>query len=227
MKNAEYFQTFSPNGVYRTKDHIERIWLDKTNRLGMRYIGDCTWVSEWCGHARKIMNLYLLKGDSAIIQWGWNFDFVPEVHGSVLKYFRTEKSASIQVQQLPQAFVDSADWNEFRIPMHADNLNKLEEEVLRVWSITESQILEWYARVNSAGQMITELDRQIAHGKYYRLFLVEQNYMKAFLLAAAGDTEQAVPLLRQTRIYTSAAEPLREKITAKLHSCVGLKGKLL
>lgn len=208
---------FSPDGQYRTRDHIESLLEDEMSRLGMRAAGDLTWCSEWADGARRVISLFLLKGDSAVFEWGYNFDFLPEIHSGRIRYFRTEKSIHAQLRQLPREFADMADWSTYSLPMHSSDLPSLEAEILRIWHNTEPQITEWFSRITLEKDMRAELERQISRGKYYRLLLPEQKYVLAFLTARSGDISGAESLLTATNTFLIASPGIQTKLLARLN----------
>lgn len=81
------------------------------------------WFSPWENHRRKVFRLYVLKGYSAPIFWGYNYDFVPwessvlsvnrtlsALNCGELKYFRTEKSVRIDYKGEIFPYIDYDFW---------------------------------------------------------------------------------------------------------------------
>jgi|GEM_PF-1970476 len=187
--------------------------------MGLRSAGEGTWLSEWENGARRVISLFLLRGDCAVLCWGWNYDFLPEVHSGRIKYFRTEKSVSLQLRQLPREFIDGTDWSEYRVHLHARQPEELKENVLAVWRLTEPQITGWYSKTDTPEKMLSELERQKEHGGYYRVFYPEQAYVQAFLTARYKDVQMAEKLLQGTKVYREASAENMEKLMRKLRSC--------
>lgn len=175
------------------------------------YDGNYTWYGQWQEDMRPVIKVFLLKGLSGILEWGWNYNFLPEYHSGRMKYFRTEKNARPQLRTFPSGFVAIKEWRQNLIPRCSSDKVLLMRMIDRAWKKTRPEIRAWYRRVNSYESMIEELERQIEFGKYYDLLYPEQEYIKAFLLAKTGRSQEALRALEKSHFWSEADEKLREK----------------
>ncbi len=216
-KAEAYNKIFGPNGTYHTKDYLDDMVSPLIQgQFKMQYNGAYTWYGSWNQHMRKVISIFLLKGDSGIFKWGYNFDFLPEFMSGRFQYFRTEKSVKAQLRDLPKTFIDFENWGDYLIPMNADDLKCLENRITDVWEITQPSISDWFERVNSLEAALAELEYQISYQKYYKMFVPEQTYIKAFLTAAMGDEKRGIEILKETSTYKEAGSINQEKLVAKI-----------
>lgn len=211
-------KVFFPGGEYKLKDCMDlrlRAEIDKIFKVA-GYDGGYTWYGQWQEDMRPVMKVFLLKGNSGILEWGWNYNFLPEYHSGRIQYFRTEKNAKPQLRTLPSGFVAIKEWRQNLLPCCSSDKAMLMRIIGQVWKKTRPEIRDWYRRVNSYESMIEELERQINYGKYYALLLPQQEYIKAFLLAKTGRGEAALRSLERTRFWNEADERLREKVIQRL-----------
>jgi len=180
------------------------------------YDGKYTWYGNWENDARPVIKIYLLKGNSGILEWGWNFRFLPEIHSGKLQYYRTDKNSRPQLRNLPLGFVEMKEWRQSLIPCYSSDKNKLLKQIRKVWKITAPEIESWYQHVNSYERMVEELDRQIAFGKYYSLFYPSQEYIKAFLLARLGRGKEAEAAVKESDCWKDSDDLLKYKVLEKL-----------
>lgn len=213
IKNASEQDCFRSDGQYRTADYLDRILTPKICRCyPMQYSGSYLWYGQWSGGFRKVIRLFLLKGDSAILEWGYNFDFLPEIKSGAIRYFRTDKSVTIQLREFPKPFIDFGQWDSYKIPMHAADCGRLAHKLEEVWELTRPDINAWFDRVSSLETMIEETESQMESQKYYRILLPEHRYMKAFLLARLGEKALGRTSLEQSRTYQEAGQKNQNRL---------------
>lgn len=206
-------KAFFPGGEYKLKDHVDnRLHTEICRIFEAKYDGNYTWYGQWQEDMRPVMKIFLLKGCSGILEWGWNFDFLPEYHSGRMQYFRTEKNPKPQLRTFPSGFIDMKEWRQYLFPCCSSDMALLVRKIGQVWKKTLPEIRKWYLRVNSPESMIGELDRQIEYGKYYHIFDPEQAYIKAFLLARTGQSQEALHCLEKTCLWREADSLLRNKI---------------
>lgn len=213
--------------AYHSKQFFDELLTPVIKKqFDLRYDGSHTWYGPWENHMRKVITMFFLKGDSAIMEWGYNFDFLPIVKSNRIVYYRTEKSIQAQLRTFPKAFIDMAgmaEWKKYKIPMHVRNKEQLEQNIQEVWKITVPQITDWFLHVDSLETAIHEAEYQVEYGKYYRLFSPGQLYVKAFLQAQIGNIEQAENLLKETWMYNNASAVIQDKLLKKLRSLFALE----
>lgn len=215
--NLSYENCFISDGCYSIKDYIDRILsLQIEKELYMQYVGPYKWCGQWENGARRVLQLFLIKGDSAIFEWGYNYQFLPIIKGGKIIYQRTDKNMQAQLRSMPTTFIDFGDWKPFCIPMHAKREDKLIERIKSVFDRTNPDIINWFERTASVEAMIKEADLQIQHGNYYSYFYPSQQYVKAFLLSANNQIKQAVVELEASDMYQEASEENRNKLKCKL-----------
>lgn len=180
------------------------------------YDGSHTWFGSWENHMRKVITMFFLKGDSAIMEWGYNFDFLPIAKSNRIVYYRTEKSVRTQLWTYPKSFMDVTQWKDYKIPMHVRSKEELGKSIEAVWKLTLPEIMDWFLRVNSIETAICEAEYQIEYGKRYAIFSPRQLYVKAFLLAYTGDMESAERILKETLEYDDISEDMQGKLLKKL-----------
>lgn len=213
----EYCEYFPSDGAYSTKEYIDQIFSPKiAHEFHMQYVGNYKWCGVWENGTRPILQLFLLRGDCAIFEWGYHYHFLPILKNGKLTYQRTDKSAQTQLRDLPDPFIDIKDWHPFSIPMHAKYEDKLIGRLEEVWNKTFPFIKDWYAKTATIEDMIREADRQLRYQKYYSYFFPSQQYIKAFLLAATGQATEATATLTASDIYGEADEKNRQKLMEKL-----------
>jgi len=206
-------RAFGPGGEYKLKDCIDARLHAELDRIFevAGYDGSYTWYGEWRQDMRPVIKVFLLKGDSGILEWGWNYNFLPEYHSHRLQYYRTEKNARPQLRTFPGGFVAMKEWRQNLFPCCSSDRVLLLRMIDRAWKKTRPEIRAWYNRVNSFESMLEELNRQIEYGKYYDILYPEQEYIKAFLLAKTGRRQEALRSLARSRFWSEADENLREK----------------
>lgn len=211
-------KAFFPGGEYRLKDCMDLRLRTEINKIFevAGYDGSYTWYGQWQEDMRPVIKVFLLKGCSGILQWGWNYSFLPEYHSGRMQYFRTEKNARPQLRTFPSGFVDIKEWRQNLFPCCSSDRVLLMRMIDRAWKKTRPEIRAWYRRVNSYESMIEELDRQSEYGKYYACLSPQQEYIKAFLLAKMGRSQEALRSLERTRIWSEADDNLRQKIVRYL-----------
>lgn len=227
-RKTRYTETeyFPVDGEYYFKDYVDEILTPLVNEIGaFQYGGNYRWYGPWEGHIRKCIVLFLLKGDSAIFEWGYNYDFLPHYESKRLRYYRTEKAVFHQLRDMPKEFVamtEKKEWGKYLIPRHANDIEQWREKIREVWSVTKPQIEDWYARVNTIETMCEELDRQMEYKHYYALFVPEQQYVKAFLTAYQGDMEEANICIQKTAWYQEMQDEMRVKLIGKLENVLAI-----
>lgn len=207
-------------GEYKLKDLGDTVLHSEIARLFeiAGYDEKYTWYGTWKNGMRPVITVFLLKGNSGILEWGWNFDFLPEEHSGKLQYFRTDKNPKPQLRMFPSGFAEMKEWRQNLIPCNSTNKDKLIEMIKKVWKETVPEIQTWYQRVNSYEKMIEELDRQTACGKYYEILLPEQQCIKAFLLSKLGRKEEAMAVFKETKFWKKSDDLLRQKALLKLET---------
>ena len=216
-KNGHREFVFAPDGQFRTKDYIADVLNEEmAKHFNMKYMGNYVWCGEWEKNRRKVIRLFLLKGDSTIFEWGYNFDFLPEIVSGKLQYFRTDKRIHIQLREMPKQFIDGGKFYDYRLPMHAADLDMLKEKISYVWHKTYPEIERWFSSVSDLDSMIDELDFQENYGKYYAILLPEKMYVKAFLLAKKNEKNLALDELKKTKTFNDMSHELQLKVITKL-----------
>lgn len=206
-------KAFFPGGEYKLKDCVDaRLRAEICRIFEAEYDGNYTWYGRWQGDMRPVMKIFLLKGCSGILEWGWNYSFLAEYYSGRMQYFRIEKNPKPQLRTFPSGFVDITEWRQNLFPCYSSDRALLFKAIDKAWKKTRPEIQEWYRRVNSYESMIEELDRQIEYEKYYVTMWPEQNYIKAFLLARTGRRREAQEALGRSRLWREADERLKEKI---------------
>lgn len=213
---------FRPDGEYCTRDYLDSMLSPLIQKqFDMKYNGTYTWYGPWNQHMRKVITVFLLKGDRGILEWGYNFDFLPELTSGQIKYFRTEKRVKTQLRDFPKPFIDFGNWDDYVIPMHSNNLHQLENRITKVWNLSSLQILDWFERVASIDAALAELEYQISYQNYYTFLAPEQAYMKAFLTAMSGNESLAVEILKNTNIFLECSSEKQEMLIGKLRELGG------
>ncbi|MBQ8598090.1 MAG: hypothetical protein IJ409_09905 [Lachnospiraceae bacterium] len=211
---------FPSDGTYCAKEYIPILLSPLLEqKFHMQYLGNYKWCGPWENGTRKILQLFLLKGDTAVFEWGYNYSFLPIIQSRKLTYQRTDKNAAAQLRDLPAAFIDFEDWKPFCIPMHSDSEAKLTAQIKAVYNRTLPFIQDWYKRTATSDGMINEADFQINHQNYYKFFFPSQPYVKAFLLAVNGQGKEAEAVLESSDEYREADEDIRRKLMKKLTEC--------
>lgn len=217
---SKYYEYFSSGGTYSAKNYIPDLLSPiLKNTFCMQYLGDYKWCGPWENDTRKLIQLFFLEGDTAIFEWGYNYHFLPIVKSGKIAYQRTDKTAAAQLRNMPAPFIDFEDWKPFCIPMHAKFEDMLKAEIETVWSRTFPFIKNWYEQTSTLEDMIKEADFQIHHQKYYNFFSPSQQYIRAFLLAASGQYNEAVNSLETSDTFIEAGDELRPKLMKKLTEC--------
>lgn len=208
-------EAFFPGGEYKLKDCVDLRLRTEINKIFevAGYGGSYTWYGQWQEDMRPVIKVFLLKGCSGILEWGWNYNFLPEYHSGRMQYFRTEKNARPQLRTFPSGFVAEEEWRQNLFPCCSSDRVLLMRMIDRAWKKTRPEIRAWFRRVNSYESMIEELDRQIKYKKYYDIQYPEQEYIKAFLLAKMGRSQEALRSLERTYFWNEEADDrLREKV---------------
>lgn len=213
-------KVFLDKGEYRFQDLADVVLSHEIAKLFeiAGYDGKYTWYGNWKDDTRAVITVFLLKGNCGILEWGWNFNFLPEEQAGKLKYYRTDKNPKPQLRTLPSGFVKMEEWRRNLIPCNSSNKDKLIKMIHQVWRTTVPEIQSWYQRVNSYEQMIEELDRQVECGKYYELLYPEQAYIKSFLLAKLGKKEEAISCIQESLFWKKADDLLKNKVVMKLRT---------
>lgn len=206
-------KAFFPGGEYKLKDCVDvRLHAEICRIFEAEYDGNYTWYGKWQEDMRPVMKIFLLKGCSGILEWGWNYSFLPEYHSGRVQYFRTEMNPKPQLRNFPSGFVAIKEWRQNLLPCCSSDKALMMRKIKQVWKKTGPQIRDWYRRVNSYESMIEELDRQMEYGKYYAVMSPEQAYVKAFLLARTGRSQEALHSMEQSHLWREADDKLKEKI---------------
>ncbi|MDE7432169.1 MAG: hypothetical protein K2N34_09690 [Lachnospiraceae bacterium] len=60
--------------AYHSKQFFDELLTPVIKKqFDLRYDGSHTWYGPWENHMRKVITMFFLKGDSAIMEWGYNF----------------------------------------------------------------------------------------------------------------------------------------------------------
>lgn len=217
--DVDEFEYFNANGKYQTRLYLDDILTPLINeKFSMKYDGRYTWYSEFVDHKRLVISLFLLKGDSAIIQWGYNFDFIPEIKSNKIQYYRTDKHIQAQLRDMPKEFIDCKDFKMYKIPLHANDLDKLRIKIETTFKALLPSIMEFFSK-ESTEDLLLLTEYQIEYKKYYKILSPEQQYIKAFLLARQGHIEKAVKQIKDTYVYQNASDDNKQKLMKKLNDC--------
>lgn len=225
-KNTIYTEAFSSDGAIAVKNHLD-YYLSPLiqDYYDMQYNGTCTWYGPWEQHMRKVISVFWLKGDQGILEWGYNFDFLPEFKSNRFQYFRTEKQIKAQFRDMPKPFVDlefGDHWQKYLIPMHGNSVHQLERRIQTVWKQTSPDIQNFFESIHSLEAILGELNDRIEQQKaretlnYYSMLLPESYYIKAFILAYMGEDTQAVDCMKHTNVFQHATEEHKQKMIQKL-----------
>ena len=225
-KNIIYTEAFSSDGAIAVKNHLD-YYLSPLIQdcFDMQYNGAYVWYGPWEQHMRKVISIFMLKGDQGILEWGYNFDFLPELKSNRFWYFRTEKQIKAQFRDMPKPFVELApgeQWKKYLIPMHGDSVRQLEKWIRAVWKQTCPDIRNFFQSIHSMESILMELNARIEQQKntkaltYYSMMAPESLYIKAFILAYLGEEAQAIDCMEHTNTYRHTTEENRQKLIQKL-----------
>ena len=177
-------------------------------KRGLQYDGQYTWFGEMENNMRKSVSVYLLKGASAIFRWSVTFDFIPWPSGNRLVYSKTDKIISPHLYEYPIDFYKSFEsengnkvWRRSpcKMTMMGKDLKEIVGSIHTAFSHDLKHFDNWHSEFTSINDAIRMASTKISpNGEpLYPFFYPSPIYVKAFLLAAAGDKDMGMDLLEQ------------------------------
>ena len=99
--SQEEYKNYFLNGVEYIKTEYYCNYMSQrlSEEFGMKYNekNKC-WCSDWSNNQRFVVKLYSPKGNHKIIQWGYNFDFIPDItRQKKLVWYRSGNSITIHI----------------------------------------------------------------------------------------------------------------------------------
>lgn len=201
------------------------------------------WFTPWENHCRKVFNLYLLKGNSHPLYWGYNFDFIPwencmlginpkpwNVTGKLV-YHRTEKSIKMDFYGTPFPYIgynfyspslhSYEEHNSFRrnyfVNAYGDNSKENIELIRTVVKRNIPFMLDWFEKNKTLDNLIDSLTREIIECENNNGFPFGAYWVRGFLNAKHHNIESAISDI--ARVYKKFDPPaeIPEKVLKKIY----------
>ncbi|MCM1023560.1 MAG: hypothetical protein NC395_05830 [Prevotella sp.] len=188
------------------------------------------WFTPWEGHQRKAFCLHSGGGIRYTLNWGYNYDFIPERKNSgKFVYHRTEKAVAVNVAD---NFFNHVDYDPKRMShnetfkirekyclslynfeyFNIKDVNSAYEYVQEKTRLNIPFMLDFFGRVRTVDDAVEYLDREIA--KFDTLFgTINMRYTKAFLhayLKQPGKAEEALGKIYENGVPNDIAERIKK-----------------
>jgi hypothetical protein len=164
-------------------------------RLGPIWRGDYYWVEQGNLSCRRVVRFALLKGLSAVLNWGLSFSFAPSISGSQISYHRTFKSARLDLFEGTHVYASgcssptSAERVSLQVGRFDQSLADYIGEVLPL-------VVSWFDRVRSLDEIAAEAERQMHAPRRGPTHHPAPAYVLAFVRAAQGNVDAGQEILK-------------------------------
>ncbi len=190
---------------------------------GFTHNGAYLWYGPWEDHCRRVIQVYPLKGASAIFQWGLCFDFLPVFDGSGrLRYQRTDRSVGLHLFCWPPNHWTQAPAQPpaCRFSRFGRDPDDIKAQLLRAFYEAQTLFVPWFQSCRGLSGALTEARHQRTDPAC-RYNWPSPDYVAAFLFAANGNASAGANTLAEfwTRHGRSFPPSLYDKLQAKLTEC--------
>jgi len=207
------------------KEILARRITPLMEKAGYTCDGQYTWFSPWEGHSRQVVRVYLLKGASAMFQWGRCFDFLPVPSGSwtAIRYQRTDRSVGMQLFTWPEGHWTRNPRRTGYFSQFGADLRDVERQVWTAFQEARPAWEAWFRETAGLEASLREAERQSA--ETFNINWPRPQYVRAFLLAALGrqaegaEALEAYFCMEAAQDGTGISPEIREKLRKKLLSC--------
>jgi len=187
------------------------------------YNGAYFWYSPWEDHCRRVIQVYPLKGASAIFLWGLCFDFLPVFGESKsLRYQRTDKSVGLHLFCWPPDHWVSISGQGIscRFSRFGQSSREVETRLLHAFYEAQELFAPWFQNCCNLHNALMEAKRQRTDPNSQYNW-PSPDYVTAFLFAANGDTQTGVKILDEFWLQHGQDFPdvLYNKLRTKLLAC--------
>ncbi len=188
--------------------------------------GTYIWYAPWKDHCRKVIQVYPLKGFSAIFQWGLCFDFLPVFSSSgYLRYQRTDKSVGLHLFCWPPGHWNSVPEQSVscRFSRFSRSPEDVKAQVLQAFHEAQGLFVPWFQNCCDLPGALAEARRQCTDPASHHNWPAP-DYVYAFLLAANGDVQagmEALEMCWTRQLGQSFPEALYDRLRTRLQSCAG------
>lgn len=191
------------------------------------YNGAYIWYSPWEDHCRRVIQVYPLKGASAVFRWGLCFDFLPIFGESgSLRYQRTDKSVGLHLFCWPPDHWSSISKQNAscRFSCIGQTPRAVEAQLLHAFYEAQELFVPWFQNCCNLRNALVEAKRQRTD-RNSQYNWPSPDYVTAFLSAANGDTQTGVKILDEFWLQQCQGLPddLHNKLREKLLACANLK----
>ncbi len=172
------------------------------------------WCSGWNNHQRFVLELYYPKGTHVILQWGYNYDFIPDINNKdKLVWHRTESSVKIHLTDAWYNHIDytgDKEWGfserefynpqkcptfRYEIPIYTSDMDFA---LKYIKTVIEKNILfmkEWLDRVKTIDDAIEVLNQRVLGDDIFHI--PRMHYVSSFLYAKNRNILDAMSALKQ------------------------------
>lgn len=169
--------------------------------LGLKYLGNRIWATDYNNHYRKVFGLFLVNDSCATFKWGLNFDFVPVAKNSGTKacYARTDKSIQYHVFEVPIDFYECTKKRPYTIidafDFNLDNFNKSVRKKINAYQKAFEYVLPdiktFYESTSDYDKTLQFIIEQ-RKNTYYNFVNNELVFSQIFIEYYLGDTDTAL-----------------------------------
>jgi hypothetical protein len=186
----------------------------KLAEFGVLWRKDGNWVEPGDIPIRRVIKFALLKGTSAVIEWGLSLTFVPAVSGSQVIYHRTWRAARLDLFEYPESYRRS--FSGLRSFERVDCRDEFfEPSLIEYFHRIAPEIAGWFERNGTIEAIEQELEAQVrSQDCAYRVHHPRPLFVLAFLKAAKGDLALANNMLTESLDDNSDAETVAALLQA-------------
>lgn len=208
--NYEFYKNYIPNiqerdTIFLNSDGFKLLIHEALspiieNELGMKYLGNGYWATDYDNHCRKVLQLFKINNAYATFSWGYNFDFAPKKSGQKLVNARTDKQICSHTFEVSTDFYkhtanrDKTVISSFggNIDDFNNSISKMKKKYIEVFNYLLPTIKSYYNNTNSYQNILKNMEKMWNTDHYYRFVNPEMIITKCFVKAFCGNKEEAL-----------------------------------
>lgn len=169
--------------------------------LGMKYLGNGFWATEYDNHRRKVLQIFLINNAYATLSWGYNFDFIPKRSGKKLSTTNTDRSIYSHIFEVSNDFYQNTINRKKTVMSNSGgkindfnhSILEMKKNYIEVFKYLLPMIKEYYQKTKTILQITQDIEEKWNRKDlYYRLLNNDMKIVKVFIEAFYGNKEQAL-----------------------------------
>lgn len=216
LSQEEYKSKFFYGEEYIKREYYSEYLTQRLEEeFGMNYNEKAKrWCSEWNNNQRFVVELYRRKGTHIFLNWGYNYDFIPDINSkNKLVWHRTRSSVKIHLtdswynhiaytSDKESGFSEQEFYNpiqcpvyQYEIPTYTSDMDFALEYIKSVIDKNIPFMREWENNVKTVGDAINIFNQRIIDAS--SLCIPYMCHIRAFLYAKNKDIDKAIQSMKQ------------------------------